>query len=553
MVRYLSGEFPLQEGCATSSHPTDPRVRNRASATIHVGVHMRFLVGCAFVLLPLLAGSCRTLPDSMMLERWSGEHQSLRINAAEGERRLLRGDDCEADPANARCKGVRLLPGDVLYLRRWWPSTERRDFSDLHWTGPASFTDRIPLRRVDEATGTLYPYERELLATVLTVHRGRRFNELRSADAAELLAMRDALRRNENKLWNTLIGSLRVRALDVAPATRPDQNGIEQPVNFTSPDPNLYLTFRADLLCNELKKLGIDGFFRCEVLHDPDDANADDVLEKELFAREMPYPSPWDAFLGERPGIVTETNTAYYANRVIGGTAAQAEPAQARAAVHSSGENTGAVETSGREPSLETLAEQEQSGGFSRDADIEKLRTTVTALGKKIESLQGELAGLQSIATSSASLMKQMAAARLAAAWSTFNFVEVELAGTSMTSPGDAERRWSLKDWDEGELCRVNGSVAHIDRIVLRDSILPVQIVTSGATDVLTVDVADDGKVTRRIKTKPGACTACVQIHSIDRAELQWLRPSDVSGVLWSYQDANGRKRVSRTSSCATR
>lgn len=100
--------------------------------------------------------------------------------------------------------GVKLGPGDVLYVRRWSPGAHLPDRNPtLNRRGPTTTIDRIPLRIVGEP-GRLYDYEREFLANILTANRSERFNDEDEEwkNARRLLA--DSLHKHERDMWNFL-------------------------------------------------------------------------------------------------------------------------------------------------------------------------------------------------------------------------------------------------------------------------------------------------------------------------------------------------------------
>lgn len=170
--------------------------------------------------------------------------------------------------------GLQLIPGDVIYLRRWAPGVaDPVQAVKLNRQSPSAFVDRVPLRHVKPDTH-LYDYEREFLINSLTVNRSDKFQEAGATDglAEELFA-------HEAALWNALVDNLWVKRLGES----------------------LVLTVRLPAVVAQIP----DGYRRLFL------AGSDEVgkRDREVASIEAPLASAYHA-LSIRPGL----NQHYYKN-----------------------------------------------------------------------------------------------------------------------------------------------------------------------------------------------------------------------------------------------
>jgi len=151
---------------------------------------------------------------------WRFDLQALADSSGNRNHASLKGPGALIFPSEFPPLSFRLRPGDVIVIRRWRPGFERRNNpGDVHGHGPDSYVERIPLRFVkepvrfvgdparDEPPEKLYPYERQLLADILTVNRTVTFN---TGSAAQIRALLPILKANEVKLWNRSKPGLKV-------------------------------------------------------------------------------------------------------------------------------------------------------------------------------------------------------------------------------------------------------------------------------------------------------------------------------------------------------
>jgi hypothetical protein len=204
--------------------------------------------------------------------------------------------------------GEFLREGDVLYVGRWWPSTLSRAEHRFQWTGPQNFSERIPLRHVDETYGSLRSYERAFLATVLAVQRSGSFNATDAQSDHErerrLFRFRNALVKNEVKIWNVFVRSLKAKIVDYSANGNLGAQGPELS------DPNVFVTISTAKLQEVL-----DGITAPE--DQPGHLYSNyirvDQDERELFAIDEGFHSPWDSIIGKISGYPIETNAQFYA------------------------------------------------------------------------------------------------------------------------------------------------------------------------------------------------------------------------------------------------
>lgn len=449
----------------------------------------------AFALTLLLAVHCRPLlPRRATIER-SRDVGGIAFDGMNisSDFRFPAFGECK-DPSKAACKGADLHPGDVLYLRRWWPSTNDRTAHDLQWTGPLSVSERIPLRYVDETKGMLYPQERELLATILTTERSKKFNELQKG--AVLRGLATALNTNERPLWNKLVEGMKVK--------RVKDGG----------DDSLLLVVPIEQMCNALSP-DHRAYFRCTATDSP-------YAEAEVVGITQPYASPWEAMLGAGAGqkeITANEHYYTYQRGAVDSTAANAPTATTPCNVGGDGQPP------------------------SSDPAIVSLQKRQTEMTAQIASL-----------TARATTEKEVPA--LGKPWTTYNFVDVELNGIDMRDRGDAERRWTLADWDEAQICRSPDGVevAHIAEVTFVGSVLQFRVVDDGReTEKVDIDVSGRGRFLRRISVKTDSCRACENISRIPRADLRLLYPHDVTRIVWSYNDAAKKTHLIRIPNCSPR
>lgn len=240
---------------------------------------------------------------------WRFDSQALADSSGNRNHASLKGPGAKLFNNDFPPLSFRLRPGDVIVIRRWRPGFERRNNpGDVHGHGPDSTVERIPLRLVkepvrfvgeparDEPPEKLYPYERQLLADILTVNRTVTFN---TGPASQIRALLPILKANEVKLWNILIDSLRVKVLSRAG-------------NVNSS----YLTLKVLTkgLTDTLTAAGAPAdFFRSY-------PNAAPPVEYELAALDSSYNSAWNAILGNDTNSLSK-NQAFYADAENGSEA----------------------------------------------------------------------------------------------------------------------------------------------------------------------------------------------------------------------------------------
>ncbi|HEV7504285.1 MAG TPA: hypothetical protein VGS07_05205 [Thermoanaerobaculia bacterium] len=162
------------------------------------------VLGISVSLFALCGCSTVPLPSTIPLYGWTPvTDKAGDILPVGTDRDFLRAASPNSEGPENEPIGIRLIPGDVIYLRRWSPGMVDVDDPTMNLASPIATVDRIPLRKV--APGhRLFDYEREFLINVLTTNRSAAFKGLNDR-------LNDALLVHEIPIWNALIRSLIVK------------------------------------------------------------------------------------------------------------------------------------------------------------------------------------------------------------------------------------------------------------------------------------------------------------------------------------------------------
>jgi hypothetical protein len=199
---------------------------------------MRIQATCTLLAALLLAGC-----GSIDLPRGTRVYAGTPVTEENGNPIALGGggDFMAAAAASTPDTGLKLNPGDVLYVRRWSAGNLTGNLES-----PSHFIDRIPLRRVYDGERLTDAEEAFLLNLLVT---NRQNNVTRFPDIV------NAIRQHEGKLWTAVVDSLRLKR--VRTDTEPFR--LVATVNLPMVLGNVVPQADADAYFSQQGDVGIDG------------------------------------------------------------------------------------------------------------------------------------------------------------------------------------------------------------------------------------------------------------------------------------------------------